>query len=89
MVSHIKERTCLRNSRIFESVSLTQIIVRNREQVRRDCRPPNEALHDVFSTAITTATKLRRERWAGYVARKGEQRYSAVFWWEDLKGRTP
>ena len=89
MVSYIKGRTCVRNSRIVENISLTQTIVPKREQVTKDCRPCNEELHDVFWTAITTVIKLRRVRWAGHVARKGEQRYSAVFWWEDLKDRTP
>jgi hypothetical protein len=45
-------------------------------------------LHNLYlSSNIIRQVKSRRMRWAGHVARMGEERTSTRFWWESPKER--
>jgi hypothetical protein len=48
----------------------------------------NEELHNLYSSPdIIRQIKSRRMRWAGHVARMGEDRNCTRFWWESPKDR--
>jgi hypothetical protein len=48
----------------------------------------NEELHNLYSSPdIIRKVKSRRMRWAGHVARMGEERNKYKFWWESPKER--
>jgi hypothetical protein len=48
----------------------------------------NEVLHNLYSSPnIIMQIKSRRIRWAGHVARMGEERKCTGFWWEIKKER--
>jgi hypothetical protein len=48
----------------------------------------NEELHNLYSSSdIIRQVKSRRMRWAGHVARMGEERKCARFYWESPKER--
>jgi hypothetical protein len=48
----------------------------------------SEELHIVYSSPdIIIQIKSRRVRWAGHVARMGEEQKGTMFWWESPKGR--
>jgi hypothetical protein len=60
--------------RVFENRVLRRIFGPKRDEVMGEWRKlHNEELHDLYSSpGIIRIIKLRRIRWAGHVARKGE-----------------
>jgi len=63
---------------MFENMVLRNIYVPRRDEVKVD----NEELNDLYSSPnILRVIKSRRMRWAGYVARIGEERGCIVSWW--------
>ena len=65
-----------RNLRLFENVVLRRIFGPRRDEVTGEWRRLyNEELNDFYpSSNIVRVTNSRRMRWAGYVARMGEER---------------
>jgi hypothetical protein len=65
-----------RKLRVFENMVLRKIFGPRRDEVMGEWRTlHNEELNDLFSSPnIVRVIKLRRMRWAGYVARMGEER---------------
>jgi hypothetical protein len=61
---------------VFENRVLRRIFGWKREEVMQEWRKlHNEKLHDLYSSpSIIKIVKLRRMRWAGHVARRGEKR---------------
>jgi len=62
--------------RVFENMVLRRIFGPRRDEVTGDWRRlHNEELNDLYSSPnIVLVIKLRRMRWAGHVARMGEER---------------
>jgi hypothetical protein len=73
LVSHIKGRDRLR---VFENRVLRRIFGPRRDEVTGEWRKlHNEELHILYSSPnIIRQIKSRRMRWAGQVARMGEER---------------
>ena len=65
-----------RKLRVFENRVLRRIFGPRRDEVTGKCRRlHNEELNDLYSSPnIVRVIKWRRMRWAGYVARMGEER---------------
>jgi len=65
-----------RKLRVFENMVLRRIFGPRREDVTREWRSlQNEELNDLYSSPnIVRVIKSRRMRWAGHVARMGEER---------------
>jgi len=65
-----------RKLRVFENMVLRRIFGRKREEVTGEWRRfHNEVLNDLYSSPnIVRVIKSRRMRWAGHVARMGEER---------------
>jgi hypothetical protein len=65
-----------RKLRVFENRVLSRIFVPRRDEVTGDWRRlHNEELNDLYcSPNIVRVIKSRRMRWAGHVARMGEER---------------
>ena len=65
-----------RKLRVFENIVLRRIFGPRRDEVKGECRRlHNEELHDLYSSPnIMRMIKSRRMRWAGHVARMGEER---------------
>ena len=65
-----------RKLRVFENMVLRRIFGPRRDEVTRDWRRlHNEELNDLYSSPnIVRVIKFRRIRWAGHVARMGEER---------------
>jgi len=65
-----------RKLRVFENMVLRRIFGRRRDEVTGEWRRlHNEELNDLYSLPnIVRVIKSRRMRWAGHVARMGEER---------------
>jgi hypothetical protein len=65
-----------RKVRLFENVVLRRIFGTRKDEVTGEWRRfHNEELNDLYSSPnIVRVIKLRRMRWAGHVARMGEER---------------
>jgi len=65
-----------RRLRVFENRVLRKVFGPNKDEVTREWRKPhNEELNDLYSFPnIVRVVKSRRMRWAGHVARMGEDR---------------
>jgi len=76
--------------RVFENRVLRRVFVLKRDEVTREWRKlHNEELNDLYSTPnIVRVIKSRRMRWAGHVARTGEDGSCTGFWWENLRERS-
>jgi len=77
--------------RLFENRALRKIFGPRRDEVTGECRRlHNEELNDLYSSPnIVRVIKSKRKRWAGHVARMGEERvvYRALV--GKPKGRRP
>ena len=73
MVATLREE---RRLRVFENRVLRRIFGRKKNEVSGECRKlHNGELNDLYcSPNIVRVIKLRRMRWAGYVARMVERR---------------
>ena len=65
-----------RKLRVFENMVLRRIFGPRRDEVKEEWRRlHNEELNDLYSSPnIVRVIKSRRKRWAGHVARMGEER---------------
>ena len=73
MVADVREE---RKLRVFENMVLRRIFGPRRDKVTEEWRRlHNEELNDLYSSSnIVRVIKSRRMRWAGHVARMGEER---------------
>jgi hypothetical protein len=72
---------------VFENRVLRRIFGTKRDEVMRGWRKlHNEELHNLKSSP-SRIIKLRRMRWAGYVARMGRRGMHIGYWWESQKER--
>ena len=78
-----------RKLRVFENRVLRRIFGPRRDEVTEDWRRMhNEELNDLYSSLnIVQVIKSRRMRWAGHVARMGEERGCIRSWWENRRER--
>jgi hypothetical protein len=74
---------------VFENRLLTRIFGPKRDEVTGKWRKlHNEELHNLYpSPNIIRQSNSKRMRWAGHVARIGEERKSTTFWLESPKKR--
>jgi hypothetical protein len=74
---------------IFENKVLRRIFGLRRDEVTREWRRlHNEELNDLYcSPNIVWMIKPRRMRWAGHVARMGEERGCMRSWWGNRRER--
>jgi len=72
-----------RKLRVFENRVLRRILGPRRDEVTEQWRRwHNEELNDLHSSPnIVRVIKWRRMRWAGHVARMGEERGCIISWW--------
>ena len=72
-----------RKLRLFENMVLRRIFGPRRDEVTGEWRRlHNEELNDLYSSPnIVRLIKSRRMRWAGHVARMGEERGRIGSWW--------
>jgi len=72
-----------RKLRVFENMVLRRIFGPRRDDVTGEWRRlHNEELNDLYSSRnIVWVIISRRMRWAGHVARMGEDRRFIVSWW--------
>ena len=72
-----------RKLRVFENMVLRIIFGPRRDEVMGEWRRlHNEELNDLYSSPnIVRVIKSRRMRWAGHVARMGEERECIWSWW--------
>ena len=82
----LREETKLR---VLENTVLRRIFGPRRDEVTGEWRRlPNEELHDLYpSPNIVRVIKSRRVRWAGHVARMGEERGCIGSWWGNWRER--
>jgi len=75
--------------RIFENMVLRRIFGPRRDEVMGERRKlHNEELNDLYSSPnIVRVIKPRRMRWAGHVARMGEERGCIGSWWGNRRER--
>ena len=76
-----------RRLRVFENRMLRRVFGPKGDEVRREwVKLHNEELNDMHSSLnIVRVIKSRRMRWAGHVARMGEERCTCTgFWWGNL-----
>jgi hypothetical protein len=74
---------------VFENRVLRRIFGPKRDEVTGEWRKlHNEELHNLYSSPdIIRQVKSRRMRWAGHVARMGEEGKVYKVWWESPKER--
>jgi len=74
-----------RKPRVFENMVLRRIFRPRRDKVTGEWRRlHSEDLNDLYSSPnILRVIKSRRMRWAGHVARVGEERGCIGFWWRN------
>jgi len=72
-----------RKLRVFENMMLRRTFGPRRDEVTGEWkRLHNEELNNLyFSTNNVRVIKSRRMRWAGHLARVGEERGCIGFWW--------
>ena len=77
--------------RVFENMVLRRIFGPRRDEVRGEWRRlHNEELSDLYSSPnIVRVIKLRRMRWAGYMARMGEERGAYTIMVGNPEGKRP
>jgi hypothetical protein len=77
--------------KVFENRVLRRIFGPKRDEVMGEWRKlHNKELHNLYSTPdIITQVKSKRMRWAGHVARMGEERNCKRFWWGSPKKKRP
>jgi hypothetical protein len=77
--------------RVFENRALRKIFGTKRDEVTGEWRRlHNEELYGPYcSPNIFRVSKLRRISWAGHVARVGEKKMHAEFWWGEPEGKKP
>ena len=78
-----------RKLRVFENMLLRSIFGPRRDEVTGEWRRlHNEELSDLYSSPnIVRVIKSRRMRWAGHVARTGEERGCIGSWWGNRRER--
>ena len=78
-----------RKLRVFENMVLRRIFGTRRDEVMGEWRRlHNEKLNDLYSSPnIVGVIKSRRMRWAGHVARMGEERGVIGSWWGNWRER--
>jgi len=77
-----------RKLRAFENMVLRIFGPRGDEVTGEWRRLQNEELNDLYSsTNIVRVIKSRRMRWAGHVARMGEERGCIGSWWRNRRKR--
>jgi len=78
-----------RKLRVFENKVLRRIFGPRRDEVTGEWRRlHNEELNDLYNSPnIMRVIKLRRMRWAGHVARMGEERGCIGSWWGNRRER--
>ena len=76
-----------RKLRVFENMVLRRIFGPRGDEVTGEWRRlHNEKLNDLYSSPnIVRVIKSRRMRWAGHVARMGEDRVYIGSWWGDRR----
>jgi len=76
-----------RKLRVFENMVLRRIFGPRRDEVTGKCkRLHNEELNDLYSSPnIVRVTKSRRMRWAGHLARVGEEKGCIGSWWRNRR----
>ena len=74
---------------MFENMVLRRIFGPRRDEVKGEWRRlHNEELHDLYSSPnIVRVIKSRRLRWAGHVARMGEEKGCVGPWWGTRRER--
>jgi len=74
-----------RKLRVFENRVLKRIFGPRRDEVTGEWRRlHNEELNDLYSSPnIVRVIKSKRMRWAGHVARMGEERECIGSWWRN------
>jgi len=74
---------------LFENMVLRRIFGPRTDEVREEWRRlKNEELNDLYrSPNIVREIKSRRMRWAGHVARMGEERVCIGSWWGNRRER--
>jgi len=82
---------CLRKLRVFENMVLRRIFGPKRDEKTREWRRlHNEELNNLYSSPnIVRVIKSGRMRWAGHVARMGEEREVYRVLVGKLEGRRP
>jgi len=79
-----------RKLRVFENMVLRRKFGPRRDEVMGEWRRlHNEELNDLYSPNIVRVIKPRRMRWAGHVARMGEERGVCRVLVEKPEGRRP
>jgi len=75
--------------RVFENMILRRIFEPRRDEVTGEWRRlRNEELYDLYTSPnIVRVIKSRRMRWAGHVARMGEESGCVVSWWGSRRER--
>jgi len=78
-----------RRLRVFENRVMRRVFGPKRDEVTGEWRKLyNEELNDLYSLPnIVRVEKSRRMRWAGHVARMGEDRVCTGCWWGSLRER--